>query len=158
MTPADRAFAALAATVLVPCGTALALGPAADVGARGGAGAILDTGGGPNIFAIGILFFAGLFFVGHVFGLVSGLFTMNREKVVKGFSGAAATLVGVGIFFALWLGLTAVVARLTGWEAGASMLCFFLAVALFFPLMIYATRLVLAASRTLGWRGEERIR
>src|SRR5689334_14660331 len=74
MTPAGRAFAALAATVLITASLALALGPAADVGARGGAGAILNTGGGgPNIIAAGILFFAGLFFLGHVFGLVSGL-------------------------------------------------------------------------------------
>ncbi len=157
MTWTGRA-SALAAIALIRSGPALALGPAADVGARGGAGAILDTGGGPNIFAIGILFFAGLFFLGHVFGLIAGLFTMNREKIVKGLSGAVATVVGVGIFFALWLGLTAGVAALTGWDGGASLLCFFLAVALFFPLMIYATRLFLAASRTLGWRGEERTR
>jgi hypothetical protein len=153
MTSTGRAFAVLSAAVLIRSGSALAFGPGADVGARGGAGAILNSGGdGPNIFAFGILLFAGLFFVGHVFGLLSGLFTMDREKIVKGLSGAAATVVGVGVFFALWIGLVAAVAALTGWS-GASLAGFVLAVALYFPLMIYATRLFRAASKSVGWRG-----
>lgn len=154
MTRTGRAVVALCAAALIRSGAALAIGPGADVGARGGAGAILNSGGdGPNIFALGILFFAGLFLVGHVFGLVSGLFTMNREKIVKGLSGAVATVVGVGVFFVLWIGLIAAVAALTGWSGGASMAGFVLAVALYFPLMIYAARLFRVASKSVGWRG-----
>jgi hypothetical protein len=153
MTRTGTAVAALSATVLIRSGAALAIGPGADIGARGGAGAILNSGGdGPNIFALGILLFAGLAFLGHVFGLVSGLFSMDREKIVKGLSGAVATVVGVGIFFALWFGLIAVVAALTGWSAGASMAGFVLAIVLFLPLVIYATRLFRAALKSVGWR------
>ncbi len=156
MTLYGRAFAALFATVLLRSGVALALGPGADVGARGGAGAILGSGGdGPNIFALGILLFAGLAFLGHVFGLVSGLFTMDRDKIVKGLSGAAATVVGVAVFFALWLGLIAGVAALTGWSEGASMAGFVLSLVLFLPVVIYATKLLRAASTGLGWRGSD---
>ncbi len=154
MTRTGGAVAVLSAAVLIRSGAALAIGPAADIGARVGAGAILDSGGGgANIFAFGILLFAGLFFIGHVFGLLSGLFTMDREKIVKGLSGAAATVVGVGVFFALWTGLIAAVAALTGWSGGASLAGFVLAVASYFPLMIYATRLFRAASKSVGWRG-----
>jgi hypothetical protein len=148
-----RCLAALSVTASIWPGAALALGPGLDAGARGGAGAILNTGGdGPNIFALGILFFAGLFLLGHVFGLISGLLTMNREKIVKGLSGVAATVVGVGVFFALWLGLIAVVAALTGWTGGASFTGFVLAVVLYFPLVIYAIRFGRAASSALGFR------
>ncbi len=115
--------AATLAVALAPAGAA-AIG-AVDVGARGGAGAILGTGGdGPNIVVLGILLFAGLAFVGHVFGLVSGLLRWDREKIAASASGAAATLAGLVVFFALWFGAAAGIAAVTGWSAGATVLGF----------------------------------
>ncbi len=135
------AAAALAAAVLVPAAAA-AIG-AVDVGARGGAGAVLGTGGGSLslVVVLGILLFSGIAFLGKLFDLIAALLRRDFQKMAESAGNAVMIVVAVSVFFALWYGAAEGIAVATGWSDGAVGIGFVAAVVGYFVVFVKVARL-----------------
>ena len=89
----------------------VAIGPAGDAAARGGAGAITGSVGFESfgtIIVVGIVLYSLIFVIVNIFEILTGIFGRDREKVRDGFSGlililGCLVMLAAIVFAILWL-------------------------------------------------------
>jgi hypothetical protein len=124
------------------CGGGNCAHAAFDVDARGGAGAIMNTGGGVGpVIVVGIFLFTGLFAIGRLLSLLGGLLKGDRDQIVTGALGLFQIVLGLAVFLAGWLASAWALAALFGFEQPAWFLGLICGIPLFFVCMIGLERI-----------------
>jgi hypothetical protein len=142
MRPASPVSRAILALSFEMCGGGDFAHAAFDVGAQGGAGAIMNTGGdaGPAI-VVGIFLIAGLFAIGHLMSLLGGLLKWDRDQIVAGALGFFQTVLGLAVFVAAWGASAWALAALFGFDQPAWFLGLICGIFLFFVCMVGLARI-----------------
>lgn len=124
------------------CGCRDFANAASDIGARGGAGAIMNTGGdvGP-VIVVGVFLFTTLFAIGHFLSLLGGLLKRDRDQIIAGAVGFFQTVLGLAVFVAAWVASTWAITGLFDFEQLAWFLGLICGILLFFFCMVGLERI-----------------